>query len=481
MFRALLNSSEKRQLKLVEQLSDEKGHTMEELSNLLGYSIRTIRNDIDYFREEFDDLFSIQLSKTNHWFIKRKKSLSILHAMNRIYRDNLNVQLLKLMLEKKHMSLEEYAQDLHTSYSSLFRNIKMLNELLERFHLSVSTKPFQLKGEMQQIRYFYSLLFWSVLHSFSGDLYERYTPKVEAFVGKLIEDPSFEMTIVEEEKVFYYTMVTLIFIEKGEIDTHFVSPIHIPNVLYEKLVCLEEELPFEVPESEKELLAFSILPFYKKKKDVLAPSQILTQNKLYQSFCQYIDELIETTGVQMTNKETFLMNITLKSIQVSYYKGGIFLQEPLLKRNMIDSLGWQFRSFVRQARTLLKDYPLIRNSITMNDYSFVYWLITNWEGFFEEIYRLSPTFRMMIVSEMGSAQENFLWDVIHYEFPFFFSFYPYHTYRKTHVPPDILITDTYSLQVLAIGHETPHVLNVNYHRIESIVEELSEILTIIDR
>jgi len=476
MFRNLLSATEKRQLELLEQLSNENGCTMEELSSNLGYSIRTIRSDIDHFRKSFQDLFAIKLSKTNRWFIEEKYSLSVLHGINRIYKENINVQLLIMLMENRNMSIEEYARSLHSSYSSLFRNLKKVNALLKEYELSLTTKPLQIKGNVRQIRYFYSLLFWGILHKLPDGLTCSYLNELERFVKELKKDKLFDISVVAGEKLLYYMAISLASIERGNVDGDFISPVVIPPFLEDKLNSLFKHFSFDIPKSERDLLGFYILQYSKNKQEALLVTDRNIHN-LYDAFQSYIQQLSERTSIHLPKKALFLSEITWRAVHKLHYSGGSCLVGPIFQRDMVESAGLKYTDFGRIANGLLKEYPLIEETITTNTDSFIYWLITHWDGFFEEVSRLSEKTKILVISELGSAQEKFLCNLIQHEFPFNVSCYTKQDSDVSHNPPDIVLTDTYSMEVLNVGMQAQHVVVIDYGHMKKMLQKIDRIIS----
>src|SRR5699024_5611253 len=101
MFRHLLNATERRHLKLLELLAGRSGWSFESLSKAADYSIRTIKSDLKFFKEEFSDLFSIQTSQNNHIHFQFLKPHALAEATMYLYKDNHNVQFLRLVFENE--------------------------------------------------------------------------------------------------------------------------------------------------------------------------------------------------------------------------------------------------------------------------------------------------------------------------------------------------------------------------------------------
>src|SRR5690625_5231898 len=166
MFKELLSTTEQRRLLLLELLSETDGWSYNALAKETDYSLRTIKNDLNYFKEHFSDLFTITTCSTKELVFEPKNAHSLAKATQYFYRSNSNVEFLKLLFENESLSKKQSAEELAVSYSTMDRNIKQVNQLLENYYISVTGPPYQLKGEEHHLRYFFGLFYWSIYQRF---------------------------------------------------------------------------------------------------------------------------------------------------------------------------------------------------------------------------------------------------------------------------------------------------------------------------
>lgn len=155
----LLSKTENRRLKLIEILSNT--HTrinLETLSKQLGSSVRVIKEDVAFLREEFDE-FDLQIFKEEIQLIY-KPSKGIKHIYQHFYNHSTSYQLMEMAFFEEGDSIEELEERLFVSTSTIYRLVKQMNKVLSTYDFKVVLNPIRITGNEQNIRtYFYAYFY----------------------------------------------------------------------------------------------------------------------------------------------------------------------------------------------------------------------------------------------------------------------------------------------------------------------------------
>lgn len=156
---SLLRKNERRRLQIAEILYEKNDWmTLTELAKALGSSVRSIKYDLDVFKENFDD-FTIQTS--NHGVrihFHRNKSLRTLYS--NILRHSIPFTLLEIIFADETYSTNDLAERLYISPSTLYRMIDHINESLNKYGIRVDTNPCRIVGNEDHIRLFFYQYFY---------------------------------------------------------------------------------------------------------------------------------------------------------------------------------------------------------------------------------------------------------------------------------------------------------------------------------
>lgn len=155
----LLRKNERRRLRIAEILYEKNDWmTVNELAQELGSSVRSIKYDLDAFKESFDD-FTIQTSKHGvRIHFHRNKSLRTLYS--NILTHSIPFSLLETIFEDETYSTNELADKFFISTSTLYRIIDHFNELASKYDVRIETNPCRLIGNEERIRQFFYQYFY---------------------------------------------------------------------------------------------------------------------------------------------------------------------------------------------------------------------------------------------------------------------------------------------------------------------------------
>lgn len=163
----LLNNTINRRLNLINILAKNSDwFFLNELANMLNVSERVLKNDLAYFRKEVDDFTIYSSRKGIKLAFKDNKGLNTISK--KILISVVPFQVLEKIFLNETKSVNQLADELFISVSTLYRIIKDINFKLKKYDIRINTNPCMVIGNEKKIRYFayqyfherYSLLEW---------------------------------------------------------------------------------------------------------------------------------------------------------------------------------------------------------------------------------------------------------------------------------------------------------------------------------
>lgn len=158
--RSLLSTTELRHLKFIELLLNHKGDMhLKDVAKALNCSDKILLHDVNTLEGRYP---FIEIHREKQYIsMSLKDSYSIAHVYARAINQSLNYRFLKYIFFHPENTFEEVQEYFDISQATLYRNISTISRALkENFHLKLKSKPFRIIGPEQDIRQFYSLLFF---------------------------------------------------------------------------------------------------------------------------------------------------------------------------------------------------------------------------------------------------------------------------------------------------------------------------------
>lgn len=129
--------------------------SLDYLAELSGASKRTLLFDISHFNEE--NLFEMQITKNdrNELTLTYKNPMLIPEYIDTISKDSPLFTIIESCFSGHVKSIEETADDLFLSITSLKKYLTILKRVLKNFDLQLQLSPLEITGNESAIRYFY--------------------------------------------------------------------------------------------------------------------------------------------------------------------------------------------------------------------------------------------------------------------------------------------------------------------------------------
>lgn len=153
--RNLLSNTSKRQVEFLELLFEADDYMpVKEFATQIGCSTRILWNDIDYINENIDGL-SITSSKKKGICLNYPTNYSLLSVYTYYLNNNVTFEIIELLLYKNNLSVDEIADKLFLSKSSVSRTLKKITDYFSSIHIHI-TSNLKIKGDEATIYIFYA-------------------------------------------------------------------------------------------------------------------------------------------------------------------------------------------------------------------------------------------------------------------------------------------------------------------------------------
>lgn len=330
--------AEDRKFLIIKLLQHNHNIPLAELAQKLNVSTRTIRNDIKVLNDILEDSAFIEIEQgeccfyiTDHYELEERKI-----SLEKMQRDFDSPQkrvayiIKTLMTNDKPYSMEELAYDMNLGRTTLYNEIKKLNEVLKNYGLSIEgtqNAGIQLKGEELQLRLF-------VLEHIYDMIYEEEAiqENIQNCIETLFEQYRLESTT--EKNFFHYVVMSVDRIQSG----------HSLKYMDEKFYVLQKSNAWDIIQT----VANELRPLLNKEISIeeklfmtiplagmRTPTDLenISKMELKQNIDEVVEEIIASIGYELNlylkkdnSQKDFYYHI---SFMVNRLQFGYVLKNPL--------------------------------------------------------------------------------------------------------------------------------------------------------
>lgn len=159
MMRDLLSTQDKRHLIILEVLYQKSNVSYKELAECSNASINTVVHDIKIINKYITPFHISFQSQEKTLSLKKPSNTSMDFIYSIILKNSLEFRILELIFFEKFSFLEDYADALFISLSTLKRLISKMNKVLQKREVQITTNPIQLVGNEKEIYMMIVMLF----------------------------------------------------------------------------------------------------------------------------------------------------------------------------------------------------------------------------------------------------------------------------------------------------------------------------------
>ncbi|MGX7030544.1 helix-turn-helix domain-containing protein [Vagococcus zengguangii] len=422
--RKLLDNSTRRRLELLEYLNNaSKWVSSNELAINLDASLRTINSDIQYLRENWHEYVTLETSKKNGIRLTTPPNSHIQLIYQEIIRNSDNFLLLEKMFFCPTKNLDDWENDLYSSYSSLYRTSQLIDEVMQKHGLELKKAPFHVsnKNEVSAryffINYFNEIYFvrdWpfdidrELVNSLSIDI-------AEEFFGVTYQEIDDLMLVY----ISYIIAVSLTRQSQGFwVDYKDFQPSlekYLPVVVGKKgqLQTLAERLNLTYNEALIKDIALSIYLF---RKDIISDKQ---WEHISTGIDEFIDQLEEVLHVHPSDNDRYLIRRTFKAIYLHHqtypHREDVLFNRYTYSAKLIMDNYPGYSSYLKFGLKQLEektDFPWY----TQYYDHMIYWLMIKWHNLAILIDQKKRKANVLVVNDHGKDHTLFLANLLQHNF-----------------------------------------------------------------
>lgn len=353
----------KRMIQMIKMLSNaKKAMSGPELSEQLGITVRTLRNDLKDYREELleNGIEIISKHAIGYQLVIKdeEKYYNYLEMMLKegsqnqmlipIYPEDRIHYLIRMFLtEEDYIKIEDICERIFVSRSTLSNDLKEVREKLKYFHLDLETKPFyglKLIGSEFHKRSCISQYFFHGTKDDAAYLSQtKSTQQQEDITTLLYEtmvEEQFKLTDIGFQNLVIHILIALIRLKEKPQFTLFEYDESIKErkeyeVALRLCQKLEEKFEIAFPETEIYYIAMHL----SGKKAVQYSSNTLYMNNEYEGVVQHIlEDIQDKFQMDLTSDLELYTSLSLHlQPMMNRLKYGMVIPNPLLEQIKIDN------------------------------------------------------------------------------------------------------------------------------------------------
>lgn len=479
--RDLLDGSTLRRVNFIEiMLGNDDWWKMEDIASALTCSESTVKSDIDYFRISYSEDFHFVSSKQNGIRLKVSQNFQMDSFYQRIMKECLNVQLINLLFSESLHTLEEYADAMYTSVSSVKRSIEQVKKVIAKYGLDLQQKPLRIIGKEKQILFFYGVFFWEEYGTSFLELNYSYIKKAFDVVTAFKEHMELSLSATLISKITIWATITFERLSKGHhMEENYTTLLPVSTKIQDFLFEHTIDLPF--PMTKKDILFASF--FLEMRYHYFSETVIKTNSALHTAYKEidfFLETLSKKTAIPLENKQNVQNRLFSQFINHLEFKGHNFTLVDRTKIALINNEGL-YTCFLNTAQSILKQMDkTVWTEINLSDpVDFFYVLVSTWDNLTTEVFKQRKKINTLIISQFGLNHEKFLKELTSLRFPYALNSYLFTEENYYSSKIDLILTDHEVERIgLQVDKQIPVIgisyspSNQNWQHLKKVIEKL---------
>ncbi|MBC6315237.1 helix-turn-helix domain containing protein [Listeria grandensis] len=336
----------KRQVSLLQRIHDaDYAITLEEIAEEFNVSQKTLERDIRELERAFPERKFFSTLKVQGYRINDK--LAIDELLMVVSKQSPLFQIISNVYEEIFLSIDEWADELFLSTSTLYRYLQHLRSLLAEFKLTLTTNPVNIHGKEENIRYFYYYFFYnindmSMEHRPRQEQYDIFEKNYLFFMNEVGYD-----VYIQHRSILYWIKVISHRIEQGhfvEIDAAFkAEQMKTPRYHYVHQLAretLDTVLNHAMPEDEVIYIDLLLLENYLyKERDEIVMQRLYESMTWHEGLREFIELFFSSSDMEKLDQSNlsifmfYLENVLLLSRLTSLFQKNFYEINQFVKLN----------------------------------------------------------------------------------------------------------------------------------------------------
>lgn len=421
----LLSSSNQRRLQFLEVLSQQTDWiTLVEISRILDCSERILKHDMVVLKENYTDFSIITSQQGLKIVFQQEKGLRSIYS--NLLESSVNHQLLEALFLYEKYTLDDIQNKFFISLSTVYRMVKMMNNILEPYSFKIETTPFHIGGDEESIRYFYYQYFYEKYSYFEWPYKGINEEALDELLNFLID-----FTGIPVDFSYYHVFktvaaVNLVRYKNGhEIDTskiknnfHEILPdlSHYADTFKE----IEETLAIKIDDNFIE----QVFTGYIQEEFSLTEERLMEKTKTNEKLAEhvnYLENMFEALSkknkIPIPNKSELIFTMTnIAHLEYLDPLSGYILYNK--KEYVIEKIKTKLPEFSQILYNTVKTYraflgkPLTEEGITY----YMYAIFITWENLIPELFNQLGKITVVIASDFHISHARLWKDFLEYSF-----------------------------------------------------------------
>ncbi|EIA20113.1 helix-turn-helix domain-containing protein [Listeria fleischmannii] len=414
--RSLLEKTTRRRMELLEILSaDNRWYKLEDLAEKLDCSKRTLNNDIAVIQGDLMEGWLLITSRKLGIQMQTPDNAHVDKLYQYFMQHSMSIKLLLGTFYSQNRTVEEWADELFTSPSSLYRLIHRIRKKMAVYGVTLNINPVYVTGKESQVRYFFSQLFYTTFGidkwPFQADdreAIDRYIATQESIVG-------YRFVYPHRQERFVWLQVSLERIRQG----YFIDMAEIAVPFYERKAELQNsfkqlEKDTGVVLNEGERYGIKLLQLqglgYEKDANIQASLTFFKScvpSKLAQAE-ELLDDIVTLYNhAYPPNKDEILLQLLSYLLYLEQFVE--FDSFIVSKRGYVTNvLNKEFPIFCEAVRKAVNDMKIAN----LKAETVIFFLGTLWKGLAEETRKEIEPVRILVASQLSVSNTRFLKSIV---------------------------------------------------------------------
>lgn len=426
MMKNMMSHEENRRIALVNELNAAGGWiTLNELTNKIAVSERTLKRDLIYLKECYSDHFF--LSSNKGVLLDLPNNLGIDFILRDMFKKSTAFRFIELLFRENELSKCDIETRLFISSSTASRlSIKIKNEL-EKRGLTLLAKPYRIAGSSQSVRIFFYLYFSEVYSSYEWP-YDMVDEKaLEKFILSVDSQKKFNLDFVNLTELKHWLAVGLV-LQKQEYrrakNSRAVEDDMQDTMADKKTVASlfgELGLPFSKGTIDQLFGIFLDNRFANQYKELFIR---LKRNDASLNDLNQIKDALKIfskrIGISVPDQEELLLHLFNILFLFDYSKNSLKCFDFVLfnhTERFVQKLYDDFPIFEKAAKQFLFQIELLMG-VRLEEFfsnALIYTLVVHWDNFITNISREKRKVRILIFSHFGVEHGRILKDLLEIE------------------------------------------------------------------
>lgn len=415
--RELLNAALQRRLQILVKLSEQPSWISSAvLAKQNDASLRTTLSDIQYLKENWEPILTIETSKKNGVRLVTPPNSHLKSIYATFLRHSEEMRFFEKIFFEPNLTLEEWGERLFISESSLYRFVRQSRKALKDYGVYLSKRPCKIMSEQElYARCFYMIYFQESYNTHEWPFKFSYLSIVR-IAQKLFKAVNLSLDDGLMSYFIYYLAVSLVRFTQGERMPRKENVWneekfnHFHQLIKEDLTQLVRPLSMEPTLELVKDLYFSYQAFI---------NPTAKNKQMAQALGEYLEKIQRILGLALSPEQA---NKIVKTCYQVYHRQQIYPFKKYILFNQQAYNGYAvLRNYPFFSKIAAQELEVLEAEtgfpwFTQYKTEILYWLVIKWRDLPQQIENRKPKVAILVLSDLGKDHAALLTKEIQHNF-----------------------------------------------------------------